>query len=269
MEVTGLLLAILIGLSLGLVGGGGSILTVPVLVYILHINPILATTYSLFIVGATALLGAADYFRNKQIDLKAALFFSLPSFTAVFFTRKILIPSIPEKLFMVGHFVLTKDMLVMLLFASLMLFASTSMIRQQRIFIKLRNKKGEEKGFNYPLIFIEGIIVGVLTGLVGAGGGFLIVPALVLFAGLPMKRAIGTSLLIIAINSLIGFSGDLLRGIDINWTLILSFSCIAFAGILLGSYLSKFVEGGKLKPAFGWFTLLMGAFIIVKEIFLK
>lgn len=269
MEIAGLLMAILIGLSLGLIGGGGSILTVPVLVYILNINPVPATSYSLFIVGSTALIGAFDYFRIKQIDLKAAIGFAIPSFSAVFLTRKIILPSIPHEIFSAGTFILTNDILIMLVFATLMLFSSISMIRQQQIFIKLRNKGGEARTFNYPFIIIQGITVGILTGFVGAGGGFLIIPALVLFAGLPMKRAIGTSLLIIAINSLIGFTGDIIRGMDIQWTLILSFAFIAFAGILLGSYLSRFIEGSKLKPAFGWFTLLMGVFIIVKELFIR
>jgi hypothetical protein len=266
MEIVGLLLAVLIGLSLGLIGGGGSILTVPVLVYVMHISPVLATSYSLFIVGSTSLIGASDYFRNKQIDIKSAIAFSIPSLTSVFLTRKFLLPSIPNHVFSISEFEFSKDMLIMLVFAGLMLFASTSMIRQQQVFIKLRNKSGDETSFNYPLIFVEGIIVGLLTGFVGAGGGFLIIPALVLFAGIPMKKAVGTSLLIIAINSLIGFTGDLIHGTVVDWKLILGFSCIAFGGILIGSYLSKFMEGTKLKPAFGWFTLLMGIFIIIKEI---
>lgn len=268
MEIAGLAMAVIIGLSLGLIGGGGSILTVPVLVYILHINPALSITYSLFIVGMTALIGAIDYYRKKLVEFKAVLAFAIPSFLSVFLTRKYILPAIPDSLFHSGDFVLTKNIFIMITFASLMLFSAISMIRQKRQFKKLSRKREEGK-FNYPFIFLEGVVVGVLTGFVGAGGGFLIIPALVLFAGLPMKMAIGTSLCIIAINSLIGFSTDMVTGIPVDWTFMLTFSGFAFAGILSGSYLSKHIEGRKLKPAFGWFSLCMGTLIILKELFIK
>lgn len=268
MELLGLTLAVLIGLSLGLIGGGGSILTVPVLVYVVGINPIHSITYSLFIVGMTALIGTFDYYRKNLVDLQASITFVIPSFTSVFLTRKFILPFIPDTLFKIGSFAFTKSIFIMVAFACLMLFSGFSMIRQKRQFKKL-SRKSEQSKFNYPFIFLEGIVVGVLTGFVGAGGGFLIIPALVLFAGLSMKMAIGTSLFIIAINSLIGFSTDLIKGINIDWMFLISFSCFAFAGILIGAYLSKCIEGSKLKPAFGWFTLAMGAFIILKELFLS
>jgi uncharacterized membrane protein YfcA len=268
MELLGLAMAVLIGLSLGLIGGGGSILTVPVLVYVIGINPVRAITYSLFIVGMTALVGAVDYYRKNLVDLKAALAFTIPSFTAVFLTRKWILPLIPNSLFSLGDFVFTKDILIMVTFAFLMLFSAFSMIRQKKQYIKL-SRKSEESTFSYPFIFMEGVVVGVLTGFVGAGGGFLIIPALVLFAGLPMKMAIGTSLFIIAINSLIGFSTDLIIGIDLDWRFLVSFSCLAFAGILVGAYFSKRIESSKLKPGFGWFILAMGAFIILKELIIR
>jgi len=268
MELAGLAMAILIGLSLGLIGGGGSILTVPVLVYIIGLNPERAITYSLFIVGMTALVGAIDYYRKKLIDLKAAIIFAIPSFASVFSTRHWILPGIPHSLFQVGTFTFTKEIMIMIAFACLMLFSSFSMIRQKQQFKKL-TRKSEENNLSYPFIFMEGTIVGILTGLVGAGGGFLIIPALVLFAGLSMKMAIGTSLLIIAINSLIGFSTDLVTGVSMDWWFLISFSCFAFAGILIGTFLSRKIEGSKLKPAFGWFTLAMGAFIIIKELLLR
>lgn len=268
MEIAGLILAIAIGLSLGLIGGGGSILTVPVLVYIVGINPVKAITYSLFIVGMTALVGAFDYYKKSLINLKAAITFAIPSFASVFATRHWILPLLPESLFNVGDFTITKGIFIMVAFAFLMLFSAFSMIRQKKQYMKL-SRKSEETSFNYPFIFLEGIVVGVLTGFVGAGGGFLIIPALVLFAGLPMKMAIGTSLLIISINSLIGFSTDLFTGVDMDWRFLISFSCFAFAGILVGAFLSKRIEGSKLKPGFGWFTLAMGVFIIVKELILK
>lgn len=149
----------------------------------------------------------------------------------------------------------------MVLFSVLMIFASVSMVR------KYRCRTDEIINYNYPLIFIEGIFVGGTTGLVGAGGGFLIIPALVLFARLPMKQAVGTSLLIIAMKSLIGFTGDLGSELNINLRFMLIFSSFAAVGILAGSYISKYISNETLKPAFGWFVLAMGVYILSKELF--
>lgn len=262
MEFFGYIAAVLIGVSLGLIGGGGSILTVPVLVYLLQVEPVTATAYSLFVVGLTSLVGSATYMKKNLVSYKTALVFSVPSFLAVFITRKFIMPALPDIFFTAGNFELTKNLFVMLLFAVLMIMASVSMIR---------NKKPESDGndlkYNYPLILIEGFIVGILTGLVGAGGGFLIIPALVLLAKLPMKMAVGTSLLIIAAKSLIGFSGDLGIQRNIDWILLSMISILAVSGIFAGSYLSKFVSAQRLKPAFGWFVMIMGVYIISKELF--
>jgi uncharacterized protein len=260
LEILGYISAVLIGLSLGLIGSGGSILTVPILVYLFSVSPVTATSYSLFVVGLTALIGAAAYMRKDLVSYKTALVFAIPSFTAVFLTRKYLLPAIPEEIFSIGEFVYSKDLLIMLLFAVLMVLASVSMIKKNKKFEEAQAQK-----FNYPMIMIEGFVVGILTGLVGAGGGFLIIPALVVLAKLPMKLAVGTSLLIIAAKSLIGFTGDL-GEIDIEWLFLFKFSLFAVAGIFLGSYLSQFISGAKLKPAFGWFVLVMGIYIIGREI---
>lgn len=268
MELLGLALAFIMGCTLGLIGGGGSILTVPVLVYVVGLNPARAITYSLFIVGMTASVGAADYYRKSLVDLKAAVAFAVPSFAAVYVTRTWLLPLVPDVLFQLEFFTFTKDLFIMISFASLMFFAGLSMVRQKRQFIRL-SRISDERSFSYPFIFAEGIIVGILTGFVGAGGGFLIIPALVLFAGVPMKMAIGTSLFIISVNSLIGFSADLITGMLMDWGFLAGFSLFAFAGILTGAFLSKRIEGSRLKPWFGWFTFAMGLFIILKEIILK
>ncbi len=259
-EILGYGSAILIGLTLGLIGGGGSILTVPILVYIFGVLPVPATAYSLFVVGLTALVGSATFMKKDLVDYKTAAVFALPAFIAVFATRKFIIPSIPELIFTVGEFEFTKNLAVMLLFAVLMLASSVSMIKKR----KTKESDGPIQ-FNYPMIFVEGIVVGILTGLVGAGGGFLIIPALVLLAKLPMKMAVGTSLLIIAAKSLLGFIGDI-GEIPIDWSFLLIFSAFTIGGIFIGSYFSKFISNEKLKPAFGWFVLVMGVYIIGKEL---
>ncbi|QOI98616.1 MAG: sulfite exporter TauE/SafE family protein [Flammeovirgaceae bacterium] len=262
MEIIGFAASIVMGLSLGLIGGGGSILTVPILVYLFGVDPVLATAYSLFVVGLTSLVGSFSHFKSGNVDLKTALVFGVPSIVAVYATRKFIVPVIPDTLFTMGSFTMTKPLFLMVLFAVLMLLASVSMIRKSA---GLKRKEGEQK-YNFPLIFAEGILVGGVTGLVGAGGGFLIIPALVLLAGLPMKQAVGTSLLIIALKSLIGFTGDLESGQPIDYGFMLLFSGFAIAGILLGSYLQRFIPNEKLKPGFGWFVLVMGVYILAKEL---
>ncbi|WP_194850378.1 sulfite exporter TauE/SafE family protein [Nonlabens antarcticus] len=258
-EVIGYVGAFFIGLVLGLIGGGGSILTVPILVYALALNPVIATAYSLFVVGTTSLVGAIKNMRNGMVDFKTAIVFAIPAFIAVYFTRAFLIPAIPDVLFEVNEFVLTKNLGIMLFFAIIMLLASVTMIRD-------RKKVTDEDtviSYNYPLIIIEGVVVGTITGIVGAGGGFLIIPALVLLAKLPMKKAVATSLFIIAIKSLIGFLGDV-QTHHIDWTFLLSFTAISVAGIFIGIWLNKFIDGKKLKKAFGWFVLAMGIYILYR-----
>ena len=266
MDIIGYVASIFIGISLGLIGGGGSILTVPVLVYLFGISAELSTAYSLFIVGTTALVGGVRNATLGNVNYKTAVVFTIPAFIAVYATRAYLVPAIPTEILTMGDFVLTKDIAIMIFFALVMLAASVSMIRNKR-------KDGEEgeveaePQFNVPAIIAEGAVVGVLTGIVGAGGGFLIIPALVLFAKIPMKKAVGTSLLIIAAKSLIGFIGDVQRpDLEIDWNLLLSVTAIAVVGIFIGIYLAKFIDGKKLKKGFGWFVLLMAVYIIGKQL---
>ncbi len=262
-EIVGFTSALLIGLSLGLIGGGGSILTVPILVYLLDVPPVLATAYSLFVVGATSLIGALRNIRLKTIDFKAAIVFSIPSLIAVFLTRRLIMPSLPEEMAQFGSMVITKDLLIMIVFAMLMVFTSFSMIRRGKI---VEDDSHEGHVFNYPVIIVEGLVVGVLTGFVGAGGGFLIIPALVIFSRVPMKIAIGTSLLIIAVKSLVGFSGDLYNAAAMDWSFLMLFTSLAVAGVFIGTRLCRVISAQKLKPAFGWFVLVMGLYIIGKEL---
>lgn len=266
MIMLGYILALLVGLSLGLIGSGGSILTVPILVYVMGVEPVLATAYSLFIVGTTALVGGVQSAMQKRVDFKTVLIFGIPSIAAVYLTRAYLVPFIPDTLFSIGSFAVTKPMALMLLFAVVMIMASVSMIRPGK---KQEAEEGQPMQYNYPMILLEGAVVGILTGLVGAGGGFLIIPALVLLARMPMKMAVGTSLFIIASKSLIGFIGDLQGGKTIDWTLLSTFTASAVAGIVMGIMLSKRIPGSKLKTGFGGFLLIMGMYIIVKETLLK
>lgn len=259
--VLGYVGALLIGLVLGLIGGGGSILTVPVLVYLIGINPVLATAYSLFVVGSASLVGAIRNMQKGLVDFRTAIVFAIPAFIAVYVSRKYLIPAIPEEITQFGEFLLTKNIAIMIFFAVIMLLASISMIRNNR----KESDEEQEIKYNYPLIILEGLLVGVVTGIVGAGGGFLIIPALVLLARLPMKKAVATSLLIIAIKSLIGFLGDA-QNLEIDWLFLGSFTFLSIVGIFVGIYLNQFIDGKKLKKGFGWFVLLMGVYIIIKEL---
>jgi uncharacterized membrane protein YfcA len=266
MEMIGYLLAVLVGVSLGLIGSGGSILTVPILVYIMGVEPVLATAYSLFIVGSTALVGGIQSARHGLVDFKTVLIFGLPSIAAVYATRAFIVPVIPEEVISIGFFVVTKSILLMVLLAVVMVAASITMIRPSKnVGVSLEAKS--PLVYNYPLILLEGSLVGALTGLVGAGGGFLIIPALVLFAKMPMKLAVGTSLLIIASKSLLGFLGDLKVHERMDWTLLLIFTFAATIGIFFGSFLAKKIPSEKLKIYFGWFVLLMGIYILIKEVF--
>lgn len=256
-EIIGYAAALLIGLSLGVIGGGGSILTLPVLTYLMGVEPTLATAYSLFIVGSTALVGGIKALWQKQADIKTALWFGAPSIVAVYATRKFILPAIPDSL--IG---MEKSVWIMLLFALIMIPAAYSMIKKPgNKETKAPRKIEGAKALAY--VMAEGTIVGILTGLVGAGGGFLIIPVLVVVSGLPMKTAVGTSLLIVAAKSLIGFTGDL--GNPMDWNLLFTVTGISIAGILLGMWVAKWISGEKLKPAFGYFVLVMAGYILFKE----
>lgn len=266
MVTAGFIAFLMIGIILGLIGGGGSILGVPVLVYIMCYSADVATGYSLFIVGLTALIGAMDYLRKGEISAEAILQFAIASLTTVFCVRKFMIPAIPATISITG-FEISKHVLIMVVFALLVLASSMSMIKK-RTYNRIHETKWDEfakSPMGVPFIVLLGITVGFITGFVGAGGGFIIVPVLVFFLRLNFKKAVGTSLCIIALNSLIGFTGNIGHQ-AINWVFLISISAVCAIGILLGSLLSNKVPTHKLKPAFGWFTLVVGIFILIKEI---
>lgn len=256
----GYTLALLVGISLGLVGSGGSILTVPILVYLMKIEPFLATAYSLFIVGSTAAVGSIKNIIDKTINYKIVLIFGIPSLLTVFATRAFLLPLIPNS-FIIGEFTIAKSLALMILFSIVMLAASIKMIRPASADINIP-KNLEIK--TIPLL-IQSILIGLVAGTVGAGGGFLIVPALVLGSKIPMKEAVATSLAIVTVQSLFGFLGDLSHQ-EVDWKLLLTFSMIAIIGIFIGIFLSKKIEDTKLKTYFGWFVLTMACYIITVEL---
>ena len=263
-EIIGYIASILIGVSLGLIGGGGSILTVPVLVYLMHINPLLATTSSLFIVGTTSMVGGLRAYSKNLVNFKAVTEFGIPSIFSIFITRHFILPKLP-KTFVIANESISRDRVLMIFFAILMLAASFSMIRVNKN--AEAGPEQESRGKSLSLLLL-GLLVGVVTGLLGAGGGFLIIPSLVLFLRIPMKVAVGTSLLIIGINSLLGFLFSL-KQFEYNWTVLIAFTALAIFGIFIGSKLSERIPGSSLKKGFGLFVLAMGLWIIIYELAVK
>lgn len=259
LEYLGYFVAFIIGLVLGLIGGGGSILTVPVLVYLLGINPVVATAYSLFIVGTTSAFGTLLNYKKGLVEIKTGLKFAVPSLLAIYFTRKYLIHFLPENLLILGKFTITKDFFLMVLFAIVMILASLSMIYRKT------DRKEKNTKPNLYITFLQMLFVGIIIGLIGAGGGFLFIPALIYIEKLPIKKAVGTSVFIIAINSLIGFSGDVCN-MQPDWYFLILFTLISILGIFVGIYINKFINEKSLKKGFGWFVLFISVFILAKEI---
>ncbi len=264
LEFFGYASSLVIGISLGLIGGGGSILAVPVLAYLFSINEKIATAYSLFVVGSSAFVGGLKQHFKGYVDWRTAIVFGSPAIIGVTIVRKFIVPALPDTLFTVSEFIFTRRMGMFGLFAILMIPAAFSMLNKREIFIKK-----EHITYNYPLILVEGLLVGGITGFIGAGGGFLIIPALVILANIEMKVAVGTSLIIIALKSLLGFFlGDALT-MDIDWTFLTIFTGLSLIGIFIGSYLSNFINGEKLKRGFGYFIFIMAIFIFYMEFFVK
>lgn len=263
MEILGLVLAICIGITLGMMGSGGSILTVPVLVYVFKVDPNLATTYSLFAIGASACVGSINNYFKGNIDFRKVLNFGFPSVVTVFFTRQYILPLIPDE-FHIGKWTIHQNLVLMILFAIVMIYSALNMINGS-ISIK---KMGEEGRYNRLAIAIQGAGVGFVTGVVGAGGGFLIIPALINFYKLPMTSAVSTSLAIICINSLFGLAGDLEKFSLFDWQTILVYTGLLLSGMFLGFYLVRFFSNTQLKVGLGYLILVIGLVILFKEVFL-
>jgi len=261
MMIIGLVSAVLMGITLGIFGAGGSILTVPILVFLMGVAVTESTAYSLFIVGITALFGAYSYYKKDLIHFKVGLIFAAPAFVGVYSVRLLLMPALPENIASFSSWTLNKDTLILIVFACIMIMAAYAMIKPS----KATSFKSQQS-LNYPLIGLEGLLVGGVTGFVGAGGGFLIIPALVILAGLSMKQAVGTSLMIIAIKSILGFIGDIQAGLHVDWTLLLEVTFLSIIGALIGERLGRNIDGDKLKPIFGYFVLIMGTAMLLREV---
>lgn len=261
-QIIGYVLAVFVGMTLGMVGSGGSILSVPILVYVMGIEPTLATAYSLFIIGTTSLVGGIHKAKQQLVDFHKVVLFGIPAIIAVFVTRKVLVPRIPDTLFSTEDFTLSKSMLIMVVFAVVMIVASIRMIKPFKEKVIFENEK-----LNYFRVTLMGILIGLLSGFVGAGGGFLIVPTLLLFAKTPIKMAVGTSLFIVSSQSLIGFTGDIMGNQVIDWNSLLFFTLASIMGIFIGNFISKKIKEEKLKTGFGWFVLVMGIYIVLRELF--
>jgi len=262
-ELIGFFGAFIVGLILGLIGSGGSILSVPTLVYLFGINPVTATAYSLFIVGTTSLIGSIKNLKNNLINYSTTLLFSFSAVITVYITRKYLIQLIPETIINSDFIFMSKNQLIMLLFSILMLVAGFLMIKKTpKTIVGLKQTKTIAP--NKFLIFTEGSLMGFLTGLVGAGGGFIIIPILVILSNLRMKAAIATSLAIISLKSLIGFIGDI-QNLKIDWIFLLSFTLISVIGIFIGQLFSNKVPENNLKTVFGLFVIVIGLSVLYIE----
>ncbi len=263
MDLAGYIAMLLVGASLGLLGGGGAILTVPIMVYLFGKSPTLATSYSLFIVGVSSLFGVWRYHSKKLVAFRVAVNFAAPSFFGTFAARRLLMPALPDVILRADGLTIRKDQLIMLVFALVMLGASASMIRRSGDGVALRLSTGDGR----LTLGLLGLAVGFVAGFVGAGGGFLIIPALVVVAKMEMPTAVGTSLLIISANSLFGFAGDLAASKEIDWRFLGTTTGIALIGISFGTYVSRFIPTSKLKPAFGWFVLVMGGYVLLSQLY--
>lgn len=261
MEIAGYAASLGIGLLLGMIGGGGSILTMPVLVYLFGISPLLATSYSLFIVGAVSLFGAIGHYRKGLVNIQVGMLFGISSVITVILTKHFLVPLLPEVLITVGDTDIHTGVVLMIFFGLLMLAASATMISNRR-----RPEQATPARTGASLMLAGyGAVVGVITGLLGAGGGFLLIPALILFAGVPIKNAVGTSLMIISLNSLAGVISDPAIHF-LNWWLLIKIMLMAMAGLFTGIYLSRLIPAERLKNGFGLFVLILGIYVIAAEL---
>ncbi len=260
LHILGYLGALITGIVLGLLGGGGALLSIPVLVYLFKIEPQLATSYSLLLVGISATSGSYQNIRKKLVDYNAALYYGVPSIIAVYSVRRWVMPNLPKVIFHMGSYPVDKNLFILIILAAVMFVAAYKMITAAPAV----ENETEHKIDHIQLAFFA-ILIGSFLGLVGAGGGFLMVPALMYFANVHTKKAIATSLLLVAVNSFIGFLGDMRSHVQIDWLFFFAFAFFSIAGVFIGHYLATYIHNNKLKKYFGWFILITAIFIVVKE----
>jgi len=263
LELAGYLMVFIIGVVMGIIGAGGSILTSSVLIYIFSINPVLSASYTLLNVGIISLVGVVQYFRKNQVDVRTGFLFALPALLVVFLMRRIIMPSIPSCICQFGTFELTRKLLVMIVFAAVMILVSWSMIRQP-----LPKENIVQNQRSALALILPGGLAGIITGFTGAGGGFVIVPALIFFTGLDIKKAVGTSLFIIAINTATGFISDYSSGVQYDWSFLFKLISVTVAGMLFSSLLTTRISNNKLRRVFGITILVIGCWIVIKELFI-
>ncbi len=260
--VMGYVLAALVGISLGLIGGGGSILATPILIYVMGVPPQSAIAMSLIIVGAVSLVGIIPHWRQGNIDLKTAALFAPAAMVGAYLGARIATLPIVTPTFQLISFA------VMMLVASFFMIRNSSRSVQsspEEMLKPLSTESSDHAGIpRWLAIPSEGLGVGVLTGFVGIGGGFMVIPALVLLGGMPMKQAIGTSLVIITLKSVAGFAGYLGR-VPVDAPLMVTFTIVASIGMILGAYLTKFIEAKHLEKGFGYFVIAVAIFILIKQ----
>lgn len=261
LQILGYFVTLIVGVTLGMMGSGGSILTVPNLVYLFGIDAVHATSYSLFIIGITSLIGSISKIKEGLVNFKLVILFGVPSVISMVLTRQFLMPQIPTEIsFLFGVF--HKDFMLMMVFAIVMILAAFSMITNKQQDCIDCGKKMEK---NILLLIFQGLIIGFVSGILGAGGGFLIIPGLVIFAKVPMKNAVATSLFIVAINSIMGFGSDYQQFHQLNWSLLIGMTILSVIGIIIGNKLVKRIDAKRLKPIFGYFILVVAGFILIKE----
>lgn len=264
MELVGYIAALIVGVLMGLIGGGGSILTVPILVYLFGIEPLIATSYSLFIVGITSFAGVLVKIKEKQVDFKMALLFGIPDLLGVLVMRTFIFPPLPGNIFLIRNHMVTKGELVLIIISILMLVSSFLLLKRTTTLEALIN---ENKNRSLAFLILIGFLTGLLTGMVGVGGGFIIIPVLVLWTQIPMKYAVGTSLVIIAAKSIMGFIADKVN-FNLEHNLIIWISVLSLIGLLLGNTISKKVSAFRLQKSFGWLVLLAGAYMFINTFYI-
>lgn len=260
MEVVGYLLAFIVGLVMGLIGAGGSILSSGLMIYIFGLNPMISASYTLLNVGIISLVGSIQYYRKDLVQIRTGLLFAAPAIVTVLYMRAYVVPSIPHIIFESGSMAFSKDLFVKLVFAILMIIIAWNMITKKTVETQKANN------LNAWMVTLIGIIVGLLTGIVGVGGGFMIVPALLFFTGLNVKTAVGTSLFIITLNTGVGFFGDFAAGVVYNWAFLIKFISLTVLGMLISGLVVHKVQTEKIKKLFAIVMLFLGTWIIFKEL---